>query len=187
MDKCESSALGSFPHAYYVQPDHVGDQICIFGFSRGAYTARALAGMVQKVGLLPQSNIEQLPFACALYPRDDDEAVNMSLKFKRTFSIDVRIKFLGVWYVIRLDQFLILYLHLGTPWNPSGWFQRTYHSAERTMPLRISVTRWLWTSAVSSSLRPSTKAENPSKTTRIQRVNRRTRTQWSRRQIPRFR
>ena len=29
--------------------DQEGDKICIFGFSRGAYTARALAGMVQKV------------------------------------------------------------------------------------------------------------------------------------------
>ena len=29
--------------------DPEGDKICIFGFSRGAYTARALAGMIQKV------------------------------------------------------------------------------------------------------------------------------------------
>lgn len=29
--------------------DQAGDRICIFGFSRGAYTARALAGMIQKV------------------------------------------------------------------------------------------------------------------------------------------
>ena len=29
--------------------DHVEDKICIFGFSRGAYTARALAGMIHKV------------------------------------------------------------------------------------------------------------------------------------------
>jgi hypothetical protein len=28
--------------------DHTEDKICIFGFSRGAYTARALAGMVHK-------------------------------------------------------------------------------------------------------------------------------------------
>jgi uncharacterized protein (DUF2235 family) len=26
-----------------------GDKVYIFGFSRGAYTARALAGMIQKV------------------------------------------------------------------------------------------------------------------------------------------
>ncbi|KAF9007420.1 hypothetical protein BDQ17DRAFT_1350616 [Cyathus striatus] len=30
-----------------------GDKICLFGFSRGAYTARALAGMLSKVGLIP--------------------------------------------------------------------------------------------------------------------------------------
>ncbi len=29
--------------------DTVGDKICMFGFSRGAYTARALAGMLYKV------------------------------------------------------------------------------------------------------------------------------------------
>ena len=32
--------------------DQEGDKICIFGFSRGAYTARALAGMIQKVCML---------------------------------------------------------------------------------------------------------------------------------------
>ena len=29
--------------------DKAGDRICMFGFSRGAYTARALAGMIHKV------------------------------------------------------------------------------------------------------------------------------------------
>lgn len=29
----------------------------LFGFSRGAYTARALAGMLNKVGLLPPDNV----------------------------------------------------------------------------------------------------------------------------------
>jgi uncharacterized protein (DUF2235 family) len=29
--------------------DKAGDRICIFGFSRGAYTARGLAGMIHKV------------------------------------------------------------------------------------------------------------------------------------------
>jgi uncharacterized protein (DUF2235 family) len=29
--------------------DKSGDRICIFGFSRGAYTARGLAGMIHKV------------------------------------------------------------------------------------------------------------------------------------------
>ncbi len=37
-------------NAHYPE-DTRGDKICIFGFSRGAYTARALAGMLQKVRL----------------------------------------------------------------------------------------------------------------------------------------
>ncbi|KAI0078128.1 hypothetical protein K474DRAFT_1581011, partial [Panus rudis PR-1116 ss-1] len=36
-------------YAFLMQNYTYGDKICIFGFSRGAYTARALAGMVQKV------------------------------------------------------------------------------------------------------------------------------------------
>ena len=83
-----------------IQLDRAGDQICIFGFSRGAITARALAGMLQKVGLLPPYNLEQLPFAYAMYAREDDDGLLLSALFKRTFSIDVRIKLVGVWYVI---------------------------------------------------------------------------------------
>ncbi|KDQ53578.1 hypothetical protein JAAARDRAFT_197382 [Jaapia argillacea MUCL 33604] len=74
-----------------------GDSICIFGFSRGAYTARALAGMLQKVGLLSKGNAEQMPFAFDMYKRDDVEGLKLSIMFKRTFSIDVKIDFLGVW------------------------------------------------------------------------------------------
>ncbi|KAF7364563.1 hypothetical protein MVEN_00325300 [Mycena venus] len=48
-----------------------GDRICIFGFSRGAYIARSLAGMIHKVGLLPVDNHQQVPFAYRIYARAD--------------------------------------------------------------------------------------------------------------------
>ena len=38
--------------------DQYGDKICIFGFSRGAYTARALAGMLAKVDHFPSLWLE---------------------------------------------------------------------------------------------------------------------------------
>ncbi|KAF9786823.1 hypothetical protein BJ322DRAFT_1052259 [Thelephora terrestris] len=88
-------------YQFLMQNYHVGDQICIFGFSRGAFTARALAGMLQKVGLLPQFNIEQLPFAYAMYARDDEDGLKLSMQFKRTFSVDVKIQFLGVWDTVQ--------------------------------------------------------------------------------------
>ncbi|TDL26426.1 hypothetical protein BD410DRAFT_520489 [Rickenella mellea] len=74
-----------------------GDKICIFGFSRGAFTARALAGMVHKVGLLPASNHQQVPFAYKMYMSDDEKGWNQSVLFKKTFSMDVPIQFVGVW------------------------------------------------------------------------------------------
>ncbi|TDL28059.1 hypothetical protein BD410DRAFT_761386 [Rickenella mellea] len=74
-----------------------GDKISIFGFSRGAYTARALAGMIQKVGLLPTCNSQQIPFAWALYNREDLDGLKLSIAFKKAFSMDVKIDFVGVW------------------------------------------------------------------------------------------
>lgn len=35
----------------------VGDEIYIFGFSRGAYTARSLAGMIRKCGIIPKDKL----------------------------------------------------------------------------------------------------------------------------------
>ncbi|KAG8705788.1 hypothetical protein FRC09_002758 [Ceratobasidium sp. 395] len=68
----------------------------MFGFSRGAYTARALAGMLHKVGLLPPFNYQQVPFAYHMYQRDDKEGWEMSNGFKQAFSIDVEIHFMGL-------------------------------------------------------------------------------------------
>ncbi|KAH7268382.1 hypothetical protein FSOLCH5_008173 [Fusarium solani] len=44
-------------------------RIYIFGFSRGAFTAKFLARMVNKVGLLCKGNEEMVPFAYRLYQR----------------------------------------------------------------------------------------------------------------------
>jgi uncharacterized protein (DUF2235 family) len=44
-----------------------GDKIYLFGFSRGAFTARFLARMIYRVGLLSEGNEEMVPFAYDLY------------------------------------------------------------------------------------------------------------------------
>lgn len=75
----------------------VGDRIYIFGFSRGAFTARFLARMVSKVGLLSRGNEEMVPFAYKIYQDyemgDESEkaeslAANYIRKFKQTFCRD---------------------------------------------------------------------------------------------------
>ncbi|KAK3395059.1 hypothetical protein B0H63DRAFT_408362 [Podospora didyma] len=46
-----------------------GDKIYMFGFSRGAFTAKFLARMINTVGLLCKGNEEMVPFAYRLYQR----------------------------------------------------------------------------------------------------------------------
>ncbi|KAL0562898.1 hypothetical protein V5O48_019180, partial [Marasmius crinis-equi] len=80
-------------YEFLMQNYEAGDKICIFGFSRGAYTARALAGMIHKVGLLPRCNHQQVPFAYEIYSRGEKQ----SGAFKQAFSIDADIELLGLW------------------------------------------------------------------------------------------
>ncbi|KAH9960918.1 hypothetical protein BC827DRAFT_1206197 [Russula dissimulans] len=95
ISKTMDMAIGNHLDAHVM--DHAEDKICIFGFSRGAYTARALAGMIYKVGLLPAGNHQQVPFAYKMFTRDDDEGWKQSTAFKKAFSVDVEIEFVGVW------------------------------------------------------------------------------------------
>jgi uncharacterized protein (DUF2235 family) len=80
-----------------MQNYRTGDKICIFGFSRGAYTARALGGLLHKVGLLPKDNQAQVPFAYGMYQRTDKAGVQLCAGFKQTYCQNVTIEFMGVW------------------------------------------------------------------------------------------
>ncbi len=50
-----------------------GDRIYLFGFSRGAYTARSLGGLIRKAGILQRSDVHRVPEAIALYKLAGDE------------------------------------------------------------------------------------------------------------------
>ncbi|KAI0318063.1 hypothetical protein OF83DRAFT_1057474, partial [Amylostereum chailletii] len=76
---------------------HPGDRIYLFGFSRGAYQVRALAGMINEVGLIFRGNTEQIPFAYEIYAKKS--TINYCSTFRRAFSRrdDIRIHFMGIW------------------------------------------------------------------------------------------
>lgn len=57
-------------YRWLCQRHQPGDRIFLFGFSRGAYSARSLAGMVRKCGLLNEATEANVSEAYALY-RDD--------------------------------------------------------------------------------------------------------------------
>ncbi|KAF9554064.1 hypothetical protein CPC08DRAFT_713209 [Agrocybe pediades] len=84
-------------YKFLMQNYRIGDRISLFGFSRGAYTVRVLASMLFKVGLLAKDNQEQIAFAYRMFSRGDWEGIIQCREFKKTFSIDVHIDFIGLW------------------------------------------------------------------------------------------
>jgi uncharacterized protein (DUF2235 family) len=76
-----------------------GDRIYLFGFSRGAYTVRALAGFLRLIGLLqkPQKNLcEYALIAYKLAAEKGD--FEIAYRFERiTQTRHIPIKFIGVW------------------------------------------------------------------------------------------
>ncbi|KIO19313.1 hypothetical protein M407DRAFT_223207 [Tulasnella calospora MUT 4182] len=77
------------------------DRVCMFGFSRGAYTARCLAGMLKKalvqVGLLLPGNDQMVASAYEHYLDLSPRGTDLASDFKEAFSIECPIEFLGLW------------------------------------------------------------------------------------------
>ena len=77
-----------------------GDQLYLFGFSRGAYTVRSLAGFISLFGILPKSRPELLKKAYKLYKKtekDKDRAQKAQKFLEKHHSMKCPIKFIGVW------------------------------------------------------------------------------------------
>lgn len=75
-----------------------GDDIFLFGFSRGAYTVRSLGGLIRNCGILKKEHSDQIEAAFKLYRRDDAKPdSDIAKEFIRIYAIETRIKFIGVW------------------------------------------------------------------------------------------
>ena len=77
-----------------------GDQIFLFGFSRGAFTARSLAGLIRNSGILKRGHESFEEEGVALYrdyaPETQPDAAR-SVEFRAKHSFDADIEFIGVW------------------------------------------------------------------------------------------
>lgn len=89
-----------------------GDQIYLFGFSRGAYTVRTLAGLLRKCGILRREHTDKADDALSLYrhrriAKDSPEAERFraahAIAWPRLSApltappVDLRIRYLGIW------------------------------------------------------------------------------------------
>jgi uncharacterized protein (DUF2235 family) len=105
-----------------------GDRVFLFGFSRGAYTVRVLAGLLYELGLLPLGCANLVPYAYRLFkairkqPRGQPGSYwDVCDKFRWTFARRVAlddderrfpVHFLGVWDTVS---------SVGWVWNPTSF------------------------------------------------------------------
>ncbi|MFF4213068.1 DUF2235 domain-containing protein [Streptomyces sp. NPDC001796] len=74
-------------YTYVMQHWHPGDMVYVFGFSRGAYTARSLVGMLNKPGLMRPGSENLVPYAVAKYAfnQDIDKSEQEVARFSHAF------------------------------------------------------------------------------------------------------
>jgi uncharacterized protein (DUF2235 family) len=111
------------------------DELYLLGFSRGAYTARSLAGMIRKCGILARASVGRYVEALALY-RDPDTHPDdpRPVTFREQHSLcrgeGIPITFLGVWDTVGA---------LGIPIRGLRWLTRRehqFHDAELSGSVR---------------------------------------------------
>lgn len=97
-----------------------GDQIFIFGFSRGAYSARALVGILRAIGLLRPGAENLVPYVVSTYARrggetkiDWDEVHLTSATFTQHVegTSTIPVKYLGLWDTVKAAGFLRWEIH----------------------------------------------------------------------------
>jgi uncharacterized protein (DUF2235 family) len=86
-------------YAFLAQHYTHGDEIYLFGFSRGAYTARSLGGLIHTVGLVPHASNAQIDQAYQIYrERDQTKRHRQGDQFKQTHPSEaVSITLLACW------------------------------------------------------------------------------------------
>ena len=91
--------FGNIAHAYEFLMENYrpGDKIYLFGFSRGAYTAKALAALIHEFGILDKGNNILVEYAVALFLKPNAKNFKVIEAFQKTFGQDVSLHFVGLW------------------------------------------------------------------------------------------
>ena len=132
-------------YRFLMDTHQLGDRVLLFGFSRGAYTVRMLAGLLHMYGLLPRGSENLLPyvlrqFAEARHRLEGDQEAFWDLadEFRRTFARDAGtgtarrfpIHFMGVWDTVS---------SVGWVWDPQTFPFTTANPSVRTVRHAISL------------------------------------------------
>jgi uncharacterized protein (DUF2235 family) len=119
----EANIIEGYKHLASVYEDD--DEVYILGFSRGAYTARSLVGMIRNCGLIHKSHAPvKTAIAYGIYRTKSDEPDSLTARlFRSSFSRPIRIKFVGVWDTVGA---------LGIPFGFADDFNTQFYSFHDT-------------------------------------------------------
>ena len=111
-------------YEYLMNRFMTGDKVFLFGFSRGALTARALAGMLHHFGVLQKGSKNLIPYVSKMYNR---RRFDISEGFKNTFCHECKPHFIGVWdTVASLGHIYARHRFFDQTLNPD--IQNAYHA-----------------------------------------------------------
>lgn len=123
-------------YRYIVQNYSPNDRIYLFGFSRGAYTVRALCGLINNCGILEREHAPLIELAWRIYKRksslfhpDGAKAVD----FRTKYSHESReVNFIGVWDTVGA---------LGIPFSVLGFCDAKDEFYDTKMGSNVQVAR----------------------------------------------
>ena len=114
-------------YRFLMQVYENGDRLFLFGFSRGAFTVRSLAGMLYCCGLLRPTATNLVEHASKLYHKKDrGDKAEVARGFRATFARPCPVHFIGVW-----DTVESLLLNAGRKWHDARLSPETkfaYHA-----------------------------------------------------------
>jgi uncharacterized protein (DUF2235 family) len=88
-------------YRFIVENYRPGDELFLFGFSRGAFTARSTVGLVRNAGILRREHADRVDEAYALYRSRTDRTHPRGIEarlFRRMYSRpEIEVRFIGVW------------------------------------------------------------------------------------------
>ncbi|QVI19325.1 DUF2235 domain-containing protein [Nocardia tengchongensis] len=94
-------------YTYLIEHWRPGDRVYVFGFSRGAYTARALAGLLHEPGLLRPGSQNLVQYVVSAYTRKATNWPELR-RYARAFcsktpdgEFSIPIEYLGVWDTVK--------------------------------------------------------------------------------------
>ena len=123
-------------YRYIVQNYSPNDRIYLFGFSRGAYTVRALCGLINNCGILKRSDAKLVAQAWRIYKRTSSPyhpEGAQAIAFREEHSHPSReVAFVGVWDTVGA---------LGIPFSVLGFLDGKDEFYDTKMGPNVSVAR----------------------------------------------